>query len=215
MKIGTVNFLIALLPWLSAAAHDSSRVRYTDTPFVQFTNTPAPWRQPILTALAYYPEITHTRIKFRVKHARSPLTTNLDWLAFLFHFGRQAYIVTISDRTIPALSPILFDSLDEGAKLGVIGHELSHVSNFSRRNFFGWVSLGVGHLSSRYLDRMEFATDSLCIAHGLGYALLDWSIFVRHALSKGNWRGAANVEEKKKGRERYMNPETIIARLKE
>jgi len=176
-------------------------------------------------------QLAHARIRFRVRHARSPLATNRDWMAFLWHFGRQAYIVTISDRTIPALSPILFDSLDDGAKLGVIGHELSHVSDFSRRNLFGWLSLGFGHLSSRYLDRMEFATDSLCIAHGLGCALLDWSLFVRHALQTHTWRGADNLPadgqppqskmtpalkmspSHKMSRERYMNPETIMARL--
>jgi len=194
MRICIVSVVICIFAWANLSAQSLS--------CHQYSNIPLSWRAPISKALASYPELARTQIRFRMRHARSPLTTNRDWMAFLLHFGRQAYIVTISDRTVPALSPILFDSLDEGAKLGVIGHELSHVSNFSRRNLFGWLSLGFGHLSSRYLDRMEFATDSLCIAHGLGCALLDWSLFVRR-----------KVRTRKMTRERYMNPETIIARL--
>jgi len=181
MRTCIVSILVCIGSWKGLPAQSLPNFRQVRWD----NNIPSSWRVIIGKGLERYPELAHTRIRFRVRHARSPLTTNRDWVAFLLHFGRQAYIVTISDRTIPKLSPILFDSLDEGAKLGVIGHELGHVSDFSRRNLSGWLSLGLGHLSSRYLDRMEFATDSLCIAHGLG----------------------------KKPRERYMNPETIIARL--
>ncbi|HVU94429.1 MAG TPA: hypothetical protein VHE34_04360 [Puia sp.] len=45
--------------------------------------------------------------------------------------------------------------------------------------------------------------------------LLDWSIFVRHALKRPDWRGADNIAGGKSPRERYMNPETILARIRE
>jgi len=220
MRTCIVSVIIIIVEWagLPAQALPFPADEKLDSPkihssLVKYSNIPPAWRGPIGKALASFPELVHTHVRFRVRHARSPLATNRDWMSFLLHFGRQAYIITISDRTIPALSPILFDSLDYGAKIGVIGHELSHVSNFSRRNVFGWLSLGLGHLSSRYLDRMEFATDSLCIAHGLGCALLDWSQFVRQTLQTHNWRGADNIMAGKPHRERYMNPKTIMARL--
>lgn len=172
---------------------------------------------PILLALSHYPELARTRIRFRVRHALSPLTTNRDWGYYFRHLGlgRRAFVVTISDRTTARLTPILFSNLDFAAQAGVAGHELSHVSDFRHKNLFGWFSLGLGHLSAHYVDRLEFGTDSLCIAHGLGYNLLAWSCFVRNALDLKAWHGATGGKLPFNGRERYMNPSTILARLKD
>ncbi|GGB12570.1 hypothetical protein [Puia dinghuensis] len=174
------------------------------------------YKAPILLALSHFPELRDTRIRFRVRHAQSPLTTNRDWRYYFAHFGlgRRAFVVTISDSTTTKLSPILFGRLPFDAKVGVAGHELSHVSDFRHKNLFGWLRLGAGHLSSRYVDRLEFATDSLCIAHGLGYSLLAWSCFVRSAFGLQPSAQAGNSKLLFKGRERYMNPSTILLRLK-
>jgi hypothetical protein len=176
---------------------------------------PAAYKMPILIALSHFPELRRTRIRFRVRHARSPLTTNRDWSYYFSHFGlgRRAFVVTISDKTIPRLTPILFGNMTAEARVGVAGHELSHVSSFQRIDLFGWLRLGIGHLSARYVDRMEFGTDSICIAHGLGYDLLAWSCFVRNALQIPAWHGATKARLPFHGRERYMNPSTIWSRI--
>jgi len=172
-------------------------------------------KAPILLALSHFPELRESRVRFRIRHAISPLTTNRDWRYYFRHFGfgRRAFVITISDRTTSMLSPILFSQLDFAAQTGVIGHELSHVSDFKHKNLFGWLRLGVGHLSARYVDRLEFGTDSACIAHGLGYYLLAWSCHVRRALQISAWHGATTGKLPFGGRERYMNPSTIVARL--
>jgi hypothetical protein len=172
-------------------------------------------RTPILLALSHFPELRTTPIRFRIRHTLSPLTTNRDWGYYFRHFGvgRRAFVVTISDQTTARLSPILFRRLGFNAQVGVAGHELSHVSDFMHKNLFGWLGLGIGHLSAKYVDRFEFGTDSACIAHGLGYNLLAWSCFVRNALAVKAWHGATTGTLPFKGRERYMNPGTILARL--
>jgi len=176
---------------------------------------PASVKEPVLMALSHFPELRNTRIRFRIRHALSPLTTNRDWGYYFAHlgFGRRAFVVTISDRSAEKLTPILFNRLDFDAQVGVAGHELCHVSDFKHKHLFGWFRLGLGHLSARYVDRLEFGTDSSCIAHGLGFNLLAWSCFVRRALQVQGWQGAGNGTLPFKGRERYMNPSTIAARL--
>ena len=178
---------------------------------------PENYKAPILLALSHFPELRNIRVRFRVRHAFSPLTTNRDWCYYFAHFGlgRRAFVVTISDRTTARLSPILFSRLDFNARVGVAGHELSHVSDFLHKNLLGWLGLGLGHLSARWVDRFEFSTDSLCIAHGLGYNLLAWSCFVRSALHIPGWEGASKGQLPFNGRERYMNPLTILSRLKQ
>ena len=66
--------------------------------------------------------------------------------------------------------------------------------------------------STKYTDRFEFNTDLICINHGLGFQLYDWSKFVRKSLNISEWKGASNDESlktKTTPRERYMNPQTI------
>jgi hypothetical protein len=87
---------------------------------------------------------------------------------------------------------------------------LGHVADFKQRSFLSLMSSGIGHLfSSRYIDRFEFRTDSICIAHGLGYQLLAWSTFIRSTMHTKNWQGADNIDKRPMMHERYMNPSTI------
>jgi len=100
---------------------------------------PESCKAPILLALSHFPELRGSHVRFRIRHALSPLTTNRDWGYYFRHFGlgRRAFVITISDRTTTRLSPILFNQLDFAAQTGVIGHELSHVSEFKHKNLFG------------------------------------------------------------------------------
>ena len=59
----------------------------------------------------------------------------------------------------------------------------------------------IRNVSSRYIDRFEFKTDSICIAHGLGYQLLAWSSFVRQKMHRENWDGADYVHQPMEGKD--------------
>ena len=173
---------------------------------------PGVYTEQILVALSFFPELKNTKIIFLNKHAHSPLETRPAWSSVFKPSTSRTYTVTISDSSMGILSPILFKRLPFNAQVGVIGHELSHVADFSSKNSFQLFGTGAGHLSKKYVDRFEYRTDSICIAHGLGFQLLSWSTFVRNALHVKEWEGADNVNKKPKG-ERYMNPSTIIEHM--
>ena len=165
--------------------------------------------ETVAVALSHFPELQDVHIQVRFKHAFSPLSTRPSWGNIFRAKKNRLYIITISNKSITALNPILFEHLDEAAKRGVIGHELSHVSDFHKMTWWQLLHTGIGHLSPAFLDRFEYRTDSICIAHGLGNELLAWSVFVRQALHITNWRGANNIQQQDNGKERYMNPVTI------
>lgn len=171
-------------------------------------NIPPEFERQILLALSYFPELTDVTIDFRVRKSRTPLSSRPSWGSVLLPHRNRNYVITISDSTRRLLSPILFKNLDFNAQVGVIGHELSHIIDFSSKGGVGLIGIGIGNISRRFLDRFEYRTDSICIAHGLGYQLLAWSLFVRKALKRENWNGAGNIHAPMR-RERYMNPETI------
>jgi hypothetical protein len=103
--------------------------------------------------------------------------------------------------------------MDFNAQVGVLGHELSHVYDFSHQSLWSLLGSGIGHLSTSYIDRFEYRTDSICIAHGLGYQLLAWSRFIRLTLHTENYDGSDNIDMPVMNRERYMNPSTILKRI--
>jgi hypothetical protein len=112
------------------------------------------------------------------------------------------------------LMPLLFKHLSFNALLGALGHELAHVADFQSKTTWDIIGHAVKNVSARYIDRFEFNTDAICIAHGLGYQLLEWSSFVRATMHTVNWLGP-DYAHRPKNRERYMNPSTISARMKE
>ena len=178
---------------------------------------PQQYERPILTALAYFPELKKVHIVFRIKKQYSALTTKPNFAGVFKRKDHRTYIITISNETIDTLKPLLFENLTFEQQVGVIGHELSHVVDFNSNNFLQTIGVGIGHISKRYLDKMEFNTDRICIEHGLGDYLLAYSKHVRQAMNVHNWRGSDFVNKgNSNGKyERYMNPDTIEKTMKE
>lgn len=170
---------------------------------------PVVYESQILLALSYFPELKYTTIEFRLKKNYTPLSSKPKLLGLLQSAQSRKYIVTISEVTNSRLEPILFKNLNFNAQIGVLGHELSHVSDYMTKGFSKMGNLLLIEIfSKKQVDLFESRTDLICIHHGLGYQLLDWSKSVRKNLKIDNWRGANNIEYKSK-RERYLNPETI------
>ena len=180
-----------------------------DTCFGKNKIIPTLYRKQILVALSYFPELADAHIQFLIKHTNSPLASRPSWFGIFQKNKHRKYVITISDSSGSLLMPILLQQMEFNAQVGVLGHELSHVADFSRMHTFGLLRVGFGNLSTSFLDRFEFRTDSICIVHGLGYQLLAWSNFVRKAFHSPNWDGADSVDKPVMKRERYMNPGTI------
>lgn len=175
---------------------------------------PTLYEPQILIALSYFPELKNTTIEFRLKKTNTPLSSRPNLLGLLQSSKKRRYIITISEATNSRLEPILLKNLNFNAQIGVLGHELSHVSDYMNKGFGKMTNLlWIEIFSKKQVDKFETRTDHICINHGLGYQLLDWSSSVRKNLNIEYWRGADNLQYMTK-KERYLNPETIIQVLK-
>jgi hypothetical protein len=175
---------------------------------------PLQYEKQILIALSYYPELKDTPITFRKKSNHSPGFTRVTWGGLLESPDKRHFLVVISDSTEEMLMPLIFKNLSFNAQIALIGHELAHVADFSTWTIFRIIKHVVNNVSARYIDRFEYNTDARCIAHGLGYQLLEWSSYVRKTMNTVNWVGPDYAHRLKK-RERYMNPSTIEKRISE
>ena len=150
----------------------------------------------------YFAEIPFDNIKIKKKKQLIPLTTVPNPINLFRHKKNWSYTIKISTKTIPILSPILFDSLTLEGKLGVLAHELSHVSDFHIHNKGYMIKAFFWHLNPRKIDLFEYNTDFICINHGMGYQLLAWSMDTSILNRKGTMKPSFKNE-------RYMFPATI------
>lgn len=167
----------------------------------------------MLIALSYFPELKDIKIEFRIKNRETPLTTRPTFFSMFRSAKNRTYIITISRKSTNYLDAIVLENLNFNAQIGVLGHELCHVSEYINKGFWKMSNIAfIEIFSKKAVDTFEFNTDLNCINHGLGFQLLDWSINVRENLKRDNWRGAVNLNADEKN-ERYMNPSTIKAIL--
>ena len=206
------GLLYRILPLFLAILHFSAQASVSqDSLSIYGRNKEIPeqFKKPILTALSYFPELKEVHIIFRIRKHYTPLTTKPNFLGVFAPKDHRTYIVTISNETSDTLTRLLFQNLSFEEQVGIMGHELSHVVDFNSKNFIQSVAGGAGHVSRKYLDKMEFNTDRICIEHGLGKYLEAYSMHVRQSMHVHNWRGVDFVNEKNETHERYMNPDTI------
>jgi len=179
----------------------------------KYKKIPPLYEKQILIALSYFPELVNIHIDFRFKHTNTSFSTRPSLVSVFKRSSQRKYIITISDSSKAILVPLQLKNLSFNAQIGVMGHELSHAADFTNKTSFGLLRVAFGNLSNKFLDKLEFKTDSLCIAHGLGYQLLAWSTFIRTTMHYENWTGSVNIDKGPMLREKYMNPGTIMKKI--
>ena len=194
---------------LNNALIASTELEKLRSEFGQHKEFPPQYEGQILAALSHFPELKSTPVKFRLHSSHASLKTRINFWSFFNQKENRRYTITISTKSVSRMEPLLLANLPRNAQVGVLGHELSHVSDFSKKTMFQCIGVGFGHMSQRYIDSLEFNTDKICIKHGLGNELEAWSSFIRKTMKVENWRGSDFVNKPESKIERYMNPDTI------
>ena len=182
------------------------------TEFGRNKDYPSEFEKQILIALSFYPELKNSPIRIRLKKSHTALNTRTTIAGAFEPHRKRHFIITISDSTEDMLMPLIFKNLPFNSQVGVMGHELAHAVDFFQMTTKQIITHVIRNISATYIDRFEFNTDAICIAHGLGYQLYDWSHFIRQKMDKKDWRGPDYVH-RNMNKERYMNPENILTRI--
>ncbi len=170
---------------------------------------PAVFEDQILTALSFYPELKDHRIDFQLRKGYAPLSSRPTYGGLFRSAKKRKYKVFISTGSGKMWDSIILKYAPFDAGIGVLGHELSHVLNFSRMSGLSLTWLGVSHVSKNYMNRFEYLTDSLCIEQGMGDYLLAMSIHARKTFGAPDPEELQVKGEKGNYKERYMSPSTI------
>ncbi|WP_435624894.1 hypothetical protein [Flagellimonas sp.] len=208
--IGQYNLTYGQKPKIEFVPEDFASADYEQ--YTSKKKFPEEIRPQVLTALSYYPQLRDTRITFRFRKRKTPLTSRPRILHVFLPKKWRAYVITISTETTESFTPILFSKLPYDAQIGVLGHEIAHIVDYRDQTSFQLISLGFKLGNPSFTDEFEFKTDERAISFGLGFQLLHWSSFVRKSLGIVEWKGASQALETgnaPKVSQRYMNPETI------
>lgn len=169
---------------------------------------PPGYEKVALRALSFFPELKNNRIHFKVRDKGAPASSRPAWGSLFRSAGKRTYMVFINSGKDSSRFGSIFFNASDSAQVGVIGHELSHVVNFSKETSLGLMGMGVAHVSKPYMDRFEFYTDSLSIAHGLGYYQMEWAAIFDKMFSGSGMSDPFKNKNTPTG-ERYMSVATI------
>lgn len=155
------------------------------------------FRTQILIALSYYPELKDAHIQFARRRIKTTMACRPKWTFFLKPRDKRVYLILINKRR--RIEGVLLRNVPFNAQIGVIGHELGHVVDYSQKGFLRIAGTGIGYLFRNYRRKLEATIDRITIAHGLGWQVYDFADFVMN-------RSDAPKSYKRYKRKNYLSP---------
>lgn len=161
----------------------------------------------IISTLSYYPELDSTRIVFKTAKIKASLNARPTIGSLLFRRrANRKYVIRIKPNTSDSVATL--DQVGFNGAVGVLGHELNHIIDYSNRGFFGIFARLFNYTNKKGKRRYEGEIDRMTVEKGLGWQLYDWEDYV---LNKSN----AKAKYKAYKRAVYFSPEELITIIQE
>lgn len=136
---------------------------------------PEKYEAATLAALSHYPELAHTAIEFIEAPIHATMMAQPKALGPK-NSKERSYIIFINNAI--ANTGFLPSDLSFNQFVGVMGHELAHISYFTGRTDLQLYIDALGYYLKDYRRSFEAATDKITLDHGLGWQLIDFSDYV-------------------------------------
>lgn len=176
---------------------DSLRARYAFKKKI-----PKSYELEILLALSYFPELTNTRIKFKLAKIKTTLNARPTVGSLLFRRKKnRRYVVRINKTQRDSM--VILNDVPFNAKIGLLGHEFCHFVDYEHKHLGGILNRLLSYLKPKSKEKFEKEIDHLTIERGLGWQLYAWSFFVLHD-------SKASEKYKAFKAQIYLEPEEII-----
>ena len=130
-----------------------------------------------LIALSFYPELKDAHITFRYKLIGTSMACRPK-LNFIFKRRANRQYVILINPDKQCLNDAILKQIPFNAQIGVIGHELGHVVDYSNKNALQIMFTGIGYIFKNYRIRLEAEIDCITIEHCLGWQLYDFCDYI-------------------------------------
>jgi hypothetical protein len=157
-------------------------------------------------ALRHYPELKKTKIKVRFKKIKSTMVAQpeADFIVKSKNDRRYKIILNSTKENIG----MNYEDLTFNALVGWLGHELAHITDYSKKSNRQLVQFISNYLFSRkHMKHTEKCADKEAVKRGLGYALYEGvhELFRNPKIFK---------KYKERNKEFYLTPDEILAEIK-
>jgi len=119
----------------------------------------------ILIALSNYPELSKIKIKFAYKKIFTSMKATPRWDYFFHRKENREYQITINSNTCHEKT--IVQRISSDALTGVIGHELGHIVDYSKRSNWSLTKLLFNYIFIKGRQTTEAHADQLAIEHNL------------------------------------------------
>jgi hypothetical protein len=162
---------------------------------------------PVLLALSHYPDLAATHIRFKSKKIRTTMNCRPTTGSLLFRSRSQRrYVIRINSDS--GEHAIRYDEIPFNAAVGLAGHEIAHILDYSQKSICGVSGRGFAYLAARSTAEYEKEIDMITISRGFGWQLYAWSRYIQD-------RSHATEKYKAYKRRTYLGPEEILKLLPE
>jgi hypothetical protein len=204
----TAVFVFALV-YFSAKPADLAGSNPKNT-FYQHKTIPVVLQTEIMAALAFYPELKETPIDFVFDPNTSKSVMLSQPVAGSFFRGQQrrTYVVKMNPRFVTTHHSIPIQDAPKDVLIGWIGHELGHITDYSRRSNTQMAWFGLRYVTSdKYLMNAEKSADRFAVEHGMAEYIIKTKTFILHS---------ADLPQSYKDRIKrlYLSPQQIMDLVK-
>jgi hypothetical protein len=134
---------------------------------------PGEYEAACLLALSHYPELENQKIEF--VYAKGAYSMAARPVPSSMFRNRKYRKYKIFINTESKSKGLLLPNVEFNAQVGILGHELAHILDYSQKSSFRIMLDGIGYLSKGYRAKYEKATDKVAIDRGLGWQLYEFS----------------------------------------
>ncbi len=188
----TKRFVVGMSMWLTAtflAGQDipsEKLLLYNDVAFSLDTSTCPLHKISIANdtlvvafrkAMTHYPELCSRKISVQYGCIKTSMAAQPRVWSVFRKRDKRKYKVIINKKVQTDQARLVYAAPFD-ARVGVMGHELAHILDYSTKS--GWQVLwtGIRYLGKKYRRTMERETDSVTITRGLGWQLYHYAYFV-------------------------------------
>ncbi len=153
-------------------------------------------------AATHYPELCGREISLQYGSIKTSMAAQPRVWSLFRKRDKRRYRVVINKDIKSAQTQLLYAAPFD-ACVGVMGHELAHLLDYSGKSGWQMIWTGIRYLGRNYRRKMEHQTDSIAIVRGFGWQLYRYAFFVVHeAEINDNYRNYKL--------DIYMKPEEIL-----
>jgi hypothetical protein len=133
---------------------------------------PEQYEMQCLLALSYYPELIEKNIQFIYSKGAYSMAARPVPLTLFGRKKNRKYKIFINTQS--KNKGLLLHEVPFNAQVGIIGHELAHILDYTRKSSVEIILNGIGYMSEKFRAKFEQETDKIAIDRGLGWQVLEF-----------------------------------------